>query len=82
MRDISLGGLKVYLGDRECLGRDVVVTVESLRPIKGSVRWLSDGFAGIVFNRPLTFEELAEWLGKRIEVASLRASTQPIARAS
>jgi hypothetical protein len=78
VRDISLGGIKVILGDKECVGKDVVVTIESLRPVKGAIRWYRDGLAGIVFHRPLTFDELAEWLGKRIEVASLRASTQPL----
>ena len=56
------------------------VTVESLRPIKGAIRWHKEGLSGIVFHQPLTFDELAEWLSKRIEVASLRASTQPVAR--
>jgi hypothetical protein len=80
VKDISLGGIKIHLHERECVGKDVLVTVESLRPIKGSVRWQRDGMTGIVFDQPLTFEELAEWLGKRIEVASLRASTHPIGR--
>jgi hypothetical protein len=80
VRDISLGGIKVHLHERECVGKDALVTVESLRPIKSKVRWHRDGMAGIVFSKPLTFDELAEWLGKRIEVASLRASTQPISR--
>jgi hypothetical protein len=79
VRDISLGGIKVRLHERDLVGREVMVTVESLRPIKGAIRWHQDGMAGIVFQRPLTFDELAEWLGKRIEVASLRASTQPLA---
>ena len=50
------------------------MVVESLRPIKGEVRWFSDRRAGIVFDKPLEFEELAEWVGKRLEVASLKAS--------
>jgi hypothetical protein len=29
-----------------------------------------------VFKKPLDFEELAEWMGKRLEVASLKASLQ------
>jgi hypothetical protein len=45
-----------------------------LKPIKGEVRWYSDRRAGIVFKKPLEFEELAEWVGKRLEVASLKAS--------
>ncbi len=36
------------------------------------MRWYKSGFAGIVFDKPLGFEELAEWMGKRLEVASLR----------
>jgi len=80
VRDISLGGIKVILGDKDCLGKEAVITIESLRPIKGTVQWYRDGFAGILFHRPLSFDELAEWLGKRIEVASLKASTAPVKR--
>jgi hypothetical protein len=72
VRDISLGGIKVALNDWECAGKDVIVTIESLRPVKGRVRWYKGGYAGIVFAKPLSFEELAEWMGKRLEVASLR----------
>ena len=74
IRDISLSGMKVEPIEEYCLGKDVVVVVESLRPIKGQVRWFSDRKAGIVFDKPLTFEELAEWVGKRLELASLKAS--------
>ena len=52
------------------------MVVESLKPIKGEVRWYSERHAGIVFYKPLDFEELAEWVGKRLEVASLKASFQ------
>ena len=74
VHDISLGGMKVEPIEEYCLGKDVVVVVESLRPIKGQVRWFADRKAGIVFNQPLSFEELAEWVGKRLELASLKAS--------
>lgn len=72
MNDISLGGLKVKINDWNCVGQSVVVTVDSLRPIKGRVRWYKGGQAGIVFDAPLRFEELAEWLGKRLEIASMK----------
>jgi hypothetical protein len=72
VHDISLGGMKVAINDWQCAGRDVIVTIESLRPVRGRVRWYRDGNAGIVFEKPLSFEELAEWMGKRLEVASLR----------
>jgi hypothetical protein len=74
VHDISLGGLKVEPIDEYCLGRQVVVVVESLRPIHGEVRWFSDRKAGIVFDKPMKFEELAEWVGKRLELAALKAS--------
>lgn len=72
VRDISLGGLKVALHDWECVGKPASVAIESLRPINGRVRWYKMGMAGILFDKPLRFEELAEWMGKRLEVASLR----------
>ena len=74
VHDISLGGMKVEPIEEYCLGKDVVVVVESLRPIKGKVRWFAERKAGVVFNEPLGFEELAEWIGKRLELASLKAS--------
>ena len=73
VHDISLGGVKVEPIAEYCLGKQVVVVVESLRPIKGEVRWYSDKMAGIVFDKPLSFEELTEWVAKRLEVASLKA---------
>ena len=77
VHDISLAGLKVEPVEEYCVGKDVVVVVESLRPIRGQVRWFSDRRAGIVFDEPLAFEELAEWVGKRLELASLKAAYRP-----
>lgn len=74
VHDISLGGIKVEPIDEYCVGKPVVVVVESLRPVKGEVRWYSDRRAGIVFDKELGFEELAEWVGKRLELASLKAA--------
>jgi len=76
VHDISLGGMKVEPIEEYCVGKKVIVVVESLRPIKGEVRWYSDRKAGIVFDKPLEFDELAEWVGKRLELASLKASYQ------
>ena len=77
VHDISLGGIKVVPIEEYCVGKKVLVVVESLRPIKGEVRWYSDRRAGIVFDRPLDFDELSEWVGKRLELASLKASYKP-----
>jgi hypothetical protein len=74
VHDISLGGMKCEPIEEYCLGKKVVVVVESLRPIRGEVRWFADRKAGIVFDQPLQFEELAEWIGKRLEMATLKAS--------
>jgi hypothetical protein len=74
VHDISLEGMKVEPIEEYCVGKQVVVVVESLRPVKGEVRWYSDRKAGIVFREPLNFDELAEWVGKRLELASLKAS--------
>jgi len=76
VHDISLGGMKVEPIDEYCVGKKVVVVVESLRPIKGEVRWYSERRAGIVFDKALDFDELSEWVGKRLELASLKASYQ------
>lgn len=74
IHDISLAGMKVEPIEEYCLGKKVVVVIESLRPIRGEVRWFADRKAGIVFDEPLSFEELAEWVGKRLEMATLKAS--------
>jgi hypothetical protein len=76
VHDISLGGMKVEPIEEYCVGKKVIVVVESLRPIKGEVRWYSERRAGIIFERPLDFDELSEWVGKRLELASLKASYQ------
>jgi hypothetical protein len=74
VHDISLGGIKVEPIEEYCVGKKVVVVIESLRPVKGEVRWFADRRAGIVFDKALNFDELAEWVGKRLELASLKAS--------
>ena len=74
VHDISLSGMKVEPIEEYCVGKPVVVVVESLKPIKGEVRWYSERKAGIVFDQALDFDELAEWVGKRLELASLKAS--------
>lgn len=73
VRDISLGGLKVDLRDPDVVGQKALITIESLRPLKGVVRWYREGQAGILFDQPLRFEELTEWLANRYEMASMKA---------
>jgi PilZ domain len=75
IHDISLAGIKVEPVEEYCVGKKVIVVVESLRPIKGEVRWYRNRRAGIVFDQLLDFDELTEWVGKRLEMASLKASS-------
>ena len=72
VRDISLGGMKAELDGRELVGRRISILVENLRPVAGTLRWTEGGFSGVVFTQPLLFDELAIWLGRRIDAASLR----------
>jgi hypothetical protein len=74
VHDISLGGMKVEPIEEYCVGKKVAVVVESFKPVTGEVRWYSERRAGIVFDQPLDFDELAEWVGKRLELASLKAA--------
>jgi hypothetical protein len=74
VHDISMAGIKVEPIAEYCVGKQVVVAIESLKPIRGEVRWFSERRAGIIFDKPLEFEALAEWVGKRLELASLKAS--------
>jgi hypothetical protein len=76
VHDVSMGGMKVEPIEEYCVGKKVVVVVESFKPVTGEVRWYSERKAGIVFDQPLAFDELAEWVGKRLELASLKASYQ------
>lgn len=73
VKDISMGGVKVDINDSNIIGRDVVISIDSMRPLKGCVRWYRDRQAGILFDKPLEFKELTDWLGKRFELASARA---------
>ncbi len=73
VRDISLGGIKLALPDAAAIGKKVVVTVESLRPLAGTVSWHKGAQAGITWDKPLQFEELAQWLAQRTEFACLKA---------
>ncbi len=74
VHDISLAGIKVEPIGEYCVGKKVTVVIESLAAIKGEVRWYKDRVAGIVFDQSLNFDTLSEWVGKRLEMASLKAS--------
>lgn len=74
VRDISLSGMKIAIADENCVGRTVNVTIDSLRPVRGQIRWYNDGYAGIAFDEPFDLAELGGWLARRLEVAALRTA--------
>lgn len=61
-RDVSQGGAKLEIDRPIEPGTEVVVTLEGLRPLPGTVRWGRDGLCGIAFNQLLPFDELIAWL--------------------
>lgn len=60
--DISQGGARIEIDHPLKVGDQVVLTLEKLRPIAGTVRWYEDGRGGITFNQVLPFQELMTWL--------------------
>ena len=68
--DVSQGGVKVD-ADFLKLGEQVVVTIEGMEPIPGSVAWKSDGRMGIAFYFRVPFDTLAEWAVERQRLAGI-----------
>jgi hypothetical protein len=61
-RDISQGGVKIECDQPLETGRDVVLTMDGLRPLQATVRWSGNGLAGLSFNQLIPFPELMAWL--------------------
>jgi hypothetical protein len=61
-RDISQSGVKVETDQPPEPGTEVVVALESFRPLAGVVRWSRDSGCGIAFNQLIPFGELIDWL--------------------
>src|SRR5205085_9930205 len=59
VHDISHGGIKVEPIAEYCVGNKLQVVVESLRPLKGAVRWYSHRPAGIAVEAPPDLDELS-----------------------
>ena len=60
--DISQGGLKVRGDPQLEHGCDLSVSLPGLAPQPASLRWQSDGYVGISFNRLIPLAELVGWL--------------------
>lgn len=64
VQDISQRGIKAAASFVQP-GDDVWVCLEGLDQRKASVRWTQGGTAGLNFIRPLSFDELAQWVVQR-----------------
>lgn len=62
MCNISQGGGRVSPGASLEAGQKIILTVNGLPPIAGSVRWCDEDHAGIAFDTPIAFEALARWV--------------------
>ena len=62
MMDVSEGGLKLMVDGVEP-SEWIVVEVGRLR-LRGTVRWISDGYAGVKFESPLEPAAFAELVGR------------------
>ncbi|QNN66082.1 PilZ domain-containing protein [Sphingomonas rhizophila] len=60
--DISQGGAKVKCETRFAPMSESVLSLGSLPPIHGVVRWSGDGFVGLTFNRLVALPTLVEFL--------------------
>lgn len=61
-RDLSQSGVKLETDQPPATGKEVVVTLDGLRPLHGVVRWTGGGQCGIAFNQLVPFGELIDWL--------------------
>lgn len=61
--DISQGGTKIRMEFAPAVGAKIVIDVEGLGAIPGVVRWARKGAVGIVFTTPLSYRQLASWVG-------------------
>ena len=44
------------------MGQKLILMLNGLPPIAGSVRWCDQDHAGIAFDNPIAFETLARWV--------------------
>jgi hypothetical protein len=67
--NISQGGLRIECHKELSVGAEVIVTIDGLAPIAGSVRWKDGNFYGVTFNRILPVPVLMDWLHARREAS-------------
>lgn len=62
MCNISQAGGRVSPGSQLEAGQKLILMLNGLAPIAGSVRWTNKDHAGIAFDNPMAFEVLARWV--------------------
>jgi hypothetical protein len=60
--NISQGGANIRPSEPDAVLEKVILMVNGLPPIAGSVRWQDQEHAGIEFDIPVSFEVLARWV--------------------
>jgi hypothetical protein len=65
--DVSEAGIKVELPADDCTGMAAIVSLDGLKPVKGTVEWWREGRAGISFERPIPIATFAEWVTERLD---------------
>lgn len=68
--NLSDGGARLETRTALGVNQQVTLTLDSFRPITGSVRWSKGQAAGIAFNPELSWQELMPWL-KETQAAQL-----------
>ena len=60
--DISQGGARLRVGASPVSQDEADLSLPGLGPIRGVIRWIATGEAGMSFNECLSFEKLASWI--------------------
>lgn len=60
--EVSLNGARIETAELFFRDEEIILAVDGLANISGSVRWCHDGFAGIEFDHPVSLTALADWI--------------------
>jgi len=72
--DVSQKGVGIAIDEVLGAGDEVLVALEGMEPVQGTVRWCGHGFAGIEFARPMSLGMLTGWLRKTFGRCSIQRS--------
>lgn len=60
--DVSQGGVKIAVRERLDVGARLDVGLVDLPHLQSEVRWSEDGFAGLIFDSELAWQDMMPWL--------------------